>query len=155
MKKFAEEFKTFIMRGNVLDMAVGVVVATAFGKITTALINNILMPFIAFLFGSRDMTALDIVVRQAVVNAEGIEEKAAIVIGFGTLLATIIDFILIAFVVFLIVKAVNKAGEKKRLEAEAKAKAEAEAAAAAAAAEPKAPTTEELLAQILEELKSK
>ncbi len=155
MKKFAEEFKTFIMRGNVLDMAVGVVIATAFGKITTALINNILMPFIAYLFGSRDMTALDIVVRQAVVNAEGIEEKAAIVIGFGTLLATIIDFILIAFVVFLIIKAVNKAGEKKRLAAEAKAAAEAEAAAAAAAAEPKAPTTEELLAQILEELKSK
>ena len=155
MKKFAEEFKAFIMRGNVLDMAVGVVVATAFGKITTALINNILMPFIAFLFGTRDMTALNIVVREAVVNAEGVEEAAAIVIGFGTFVAAIIDFILIAFVVFLIVKAANTAGEKKRLEAEAKAKAEAEAAAAAAAAEPKAPTTEELLAQILEELKSK
>ena len=79
MKKFAEEFKTFIMRGNVLDMAVGVVVATAFGKITTALINNILMPFIAYLFGARDMTALNIVVREAVVNAEGVEEAAAIV----------------------------------------------------------------------------
>ena len=151
MKKFAEEFKTFIMRGNVLDMAIGVVVATAFGKITTALINNILMPFIAFLFGTRDMTALNIVVREAVVNAEGVEEAAAIVIGFGTFVAAIVDFILIAFVVFLIMKAANKAGEKKRLEAEAKAAAEA----AAKAAEPVPPTTEELLTQILEELKKK
>ena len=151
MKKFAEEFKTFIMRGNVLDMAIGVVVATAFGKITTAIINNILMPFIAFLFGTRDMTALNIVVREAVVNAEGVEEAAAIVIGFGTFVAAIIDFILIAFVVFLIMKAANKAGEKKRLEAEAKAAAEA----AAKAAEPVPPTTEELLTQILEELKKK
>ena len=155
MKKFAEEFKTFIMRGNVLDMAIGVIVATAFGKITTALINNILMPFIAWIFGTRDMTALNIVVREAVVNADGVEEVAAIVIGFGTFVAAIIDFILIAFVVFLIVKMANKAGEKKRLEAEAKAAAEAEAKAAEEAAQPKAPTTEELLAQILEEIKSK
>ena len=155
MKKFAEEFKTFIMRGNVLDMAIGVVVATAFGKITTALINNIIMPFIAYLFGTRDMTALNIVVREAVVNADGVEEVAAIVIGFGTFVAAIVDFILIAFVVFLIMKAANKAGEKKRLEAEAKAAAEAEAKAAEEAAQPKAPTTEELLAQILEEIKSK
>ena len=155
MKKFAEEFKTFIMRGNVLDMAIGVVVATAFGKITTALINNIIMPFIAYLFGTRDMTALNIVVREAVVNADCVEEVAAIVIGFGTFVAAIVDFILIAFVVFLIMKAANKAGEKKRLEAEAKAAAEAEAKAAEEAAQPKAPTTEELLAQILEEIKSK
>ena len=151
MKKFVEEFKTFIMRGNVLDMAVGVIVATAFGKITTALINNVIMPFIAWIFGTRDMTALNIVVREAVVNAEGVEEVAAITIGFGTFVAAIVDFILIAFVVFLIVKAANKAGEKKRLEAEAKAAAEA----AAKAAEPVPPTTEELLAQILEELKNK
>ncbi len=151
MKKFAEEFKTFIMRGNVLDMAIGVIVATAFGKITTALINNILMPFIAWIFGTRDMTALNIVVREAVVNAEGVEEVAAITIGFGTFVAAIIDFILIAFVVFLIMKGANKMGEKKRLEAEAKAAAEA----AAKAAEPVPPTTEELLTQILEEIKKK
>ena len=155
MKKFAEEFKTFIMRGNVLDMAVGVIVATAFGKITTALINNVLMPFIAWIFGARDMTALNIVVREAVVNAEGVEEVAAITIGFGTFVAAIIDFILIAFVVFLIVKAANtardKAAAKKRAEEEA-AKAAEEAAKAN---EPVPPTTEELLAQILEELKKK
>ncbi len=151
MKKFIEEFKTFIMRGNVLDMAVGVIVATAFGKITTSLINDVIMPFIAWIFGTRDMTALNLVVREAVVNAEGVEEVAAITIGFGTFVAAIVDFILIAFVVFMIVKAANKAGEKKRLAAEA-AKAAEEAAKAA---EPVPPTSEELLAQILEELKKK
>ena len=151
MRKFFEEFKTFIMRGNVLDMGVGVIVATAFGKITTSLINDVIMPFIAWIFGTRDMTALNLVVREAVVNAEGVEEVAAITIGFGTFVAAIVDFILIAFVVFMIVKAANKAGEKKRLEAEAKKAAEE----AAKAAEPTPPTTEELLAQILEELKNK
>ena len=151
MKKFAEEFKTFIMRGNVLDMAIGVIVATAFGKITTSLINDVIMPFISFIFGARDMTALNLLVRPEVLDAEGNVVQAAITIGFGTFVATIVDFILIAFVVFLIVKAANKAGEKKRLEAEAKAAAEA----AAKAAEPVPPTTEELLAQILEEIKSK
>ena len=151
MKKFAEEFKTFIMRGNVLDMAIGVIVATAFGKITTSLINDILMPFISWIFGTRDMSALNLLVRPETLDAEGNVVQAAITIGFGTLVATIIDFILIAFVVFLIMKAAYKAGEKKRLEAEAKAAAEA----AAKAAEPVPPTTEELLAQILEEIKKK
>ena len=151
MKKFIEEFKTFIMRGNVLDMAVGVIVATAFGKITTSLINDVIMPFISFIFGTRDMTALNLLVRPEVLDAEGNVVQAAITIGFGTFVAAIVDFILIAFVVFLIMKAANKAGEKKRLEAEAKAAAEA----AAKAAEPVPPTSEELLAQILEELKKK
>lgn len=155
MKKFAEEFKAFIMRGNVLDMAVGVVVATAFGKITTALINNIIMPFIAWIFGTRNMTALDIVVREAVVNAEGVEEVAAITLGFGTFIAAIIDFILIAFVVFLILKAFNKAHEKANAKKIAEEEAKKAAEEAAKAAEPVPPTTEELLAQILEELKNK
>ena len=151
MKKFIEEFKTFIMRGNVLDMAIGVIVATAFGKITTSLINDVLMPFISWIFGTRDMTALNILVRPEVVDAGGVVTQAAKTSGIGTLVATVIDIILIAFVVFLIMKAANKAGEKKRLEAEAKAAAEA----AAKAAEPVPPTSEELLAQILEELKKK
>ena len=147
-KGMIQEFKEFIMRGNVLDMAVGVIIAGAFGKITTSLVNNILMPFISYIFGARDMTALDVIVREAVLDAEGNVVKEAIVIGFGTFVMTIIDFILVAFVVFLVVKAFNKA----RAKAEAKKKAEEEAAAAAAAAAaaevPPAPTTEELLAEI-------
>ena len=147
-KGFIKEFKEFIMRGNVLDMAVGVIIATAFGKITTSLVKDVFMPFIALIFGARDMTALDIIAREAVLDAEGNVVKEAIVIGFGTFVTAIIDFILVALVVFLIVKSFNKAREK----AEAKKKAEEEAATAAAAAaaaeEPAAPTTEELLTQI-------
>lgn len=148
MKKFIEEFKAFIMRGNVVDMAVGVIIATAFGKITTSLINDVFMPFISFVTGSRDMTALNLVVRPEIVDEAGEVVQAAITIGFGTFLATIIDFILIAFVVFLIVKSFNKAREL----AESRKKKEEEEAAPPA---PAGPTTEELLQQILDELKNK
>ena len=147
-KGMLQEFKAFIMRGNVLDMAVGVIIAGAFGKITTSLVNDLLMPFISYIFGARDMTALNIIIRDAIVDGEGNVVKEAIVLGFGTFVATIIDFILVALVVFLIVRGFNRARDK----AEAKKKAEEAAAAAAAAAEaeavPPAPTTEELLAQI-------
>ena len=147
MKKLFEEFKAFIMRGNVLDMAVGVIIATAFGKITTSLVNDVFMPFLGWIFGSRDMTALNVVVREAVMDGETVV-KEAITLGFGNFVGAVIDFVLVAFVVFLIVKAFNKAHEV----AESKKKAEEEAAAEPE--EPK-PTTEELLAQILEELKNK
>ena len=143
MKKFAEEFKKFIMRGNVLDMAIGVVIATAFGKITSSLVNDLLMPFISWLCGSRDMSALNIVLRPAeVVNGEVVNE--AIIFGLGNFVGTVIDFLLIALVVFLILKAFNKANEltHKKVEEEAQA-------------QPPKPTAEELLTEILEELRSK
>ena len=147
MKKMMKEFKDFIMRGNVLDMAVGVIVAGAFGKITTSLVNDIFMPFISFLFGARDMTALNLVVRPEVVNEAGEVVQAAITIGFGTFVATIIDFLLIALVVFMVVKAINTA--KTKLE-----KKEEEAPAAPPA--PPAPSAEEvLLTEIRDLLKNK
>ena len=147
MKKMLNEFKTFIMRGNVLDMAVGVIVAGAFGKITTSLVNDIFMPFISYLFGSRDMTALNLVIRPEILDEAGNVTQAAITIGFGTFVATIIDFLLIALVVFLVVKAINTA--KARLE-----KKEEEAPAAPPA--PPAPSAEEvLLTEIRDLLKNK
>ena len=148
MKKMLKEFKDFIMRGNVLDMAVGVIVAGAFGKITTSLVNDVFMPFISFLFGARDMTALNLVVRPEVVNEAGEVVQAAITIGFGTFVATIIDFLLIALVVFLVVKAINTA--KAKLE-----KKEEEAAEVTPPAPP-APSAEEvLLTEIRDLLKNK
>ena len=150
MKKFFEEFKAFIMRGNVLDMAVGVIIATAFGKITTSLVNDVFMPFLSWIFGARDMTALNVVVREAVMDGETVV-KEAITLGFGNFVGAIIDFILVALVVFAIVKAFNKAHEVAEAK---KKKAEEEAAAAAEPEEPK-PTTEDLLAQILEQLQKK
>ena len=147
MKKFIEEFKAFIMRGNVVDMAVGVIIATAFGKITTSLINDVFMPFISFVTGSRDMTALNLVVRPEIVNEAGEVIQTAITIGFGTFIATIIDFILVALVVFLVVKTINAAKAKLEKPVE---EAPAEEPA------PPAPSAEEvLLTEIRDLLKNK
>ena len=143
---FLKEFKAFALKGNVVDMAVGVIIATAFGKITTSLINDVIMPFIAWVTGSRDMTALNILVRPEVLNEAGEVVQKAITLGFGTLLATIVDFLLVALVVFFIMKASNKA---KAVAEELKKKEEEEAAEE----EPAGPTTEQLLADILAELK--
>ena len=133
MKKVIAEFKEFISRGNVMDMAIGVIVATAFGKITTSLVNDVFMPFIGWIFGSRDMSALNVLVRPEVLDEAGEVVQEAIVIGFGTFVGAIIDFILVAAVVFAIVKAANTA--RAKLE---KKKEEDPAA-------PPEPTKEELL----------
>ena len=149
MKKMIEEFKAFIMRGNVLDMAVGVIVAGAFGKITTSLVNDLFMPFISWIFGARDMTALNVVVRPEITNEAGEVVQTAITLGFGTFVATIIDFLLIALVVFMVVKAMNTA--KVMME-----KKEEEVAAPAEEPAPPAPSAEEvLLTEIRDLLKNK
>ena len=139
MKKIIHEFKEFIARGNVVDMAIGVIIAGSFGKITTSLVNDVFMPFISWIFGTRDMTALNLVVREAT------ETQEAIVIGFGSFVATIIDFLLIALVVFAIVKAMNTA--KKKMEKPV------EPAPAPAPPEPSA--EEKLLTEIRDLLKNK
>lgn len=114
MKKFISEFKEFISRGNVMDMAVGVIVATAFGKITTSLVNDVFMPLIGWLIGDIDLTQLNLTLSPAVINEAGEVTKEAVVIGLGTFLTTVIDFILVALIVFCIIKAFNTA--KKKLE---------------------------------------
>ncbi len=147
MKKFLEEFKTFITKGNVLDMAVGVIVGGAFGAITSSLVANVITPLLAWLFGTPNTDALNITLRAAD-EAAGTE---ALVLGLGTFVGAIINFLVIALVLFSVIKAFNKAREL----AEAKKKAEEEAAAAAAEPEEPKPTTEELLTAILEEMKKK
>ena len=146
MKKIINEFKAFILRGNVLDMAIGVVIAGAFGKITTSLVNDLLLPLVSWICGSRDMTALNMIVRPAEYNEAGEVVKDAITLGFGSFVGTVIDFLLIAVVIFAIVKAANKVHDLTHKKEE---KAEA------APEEPPKPTTEELLSEILEELKKK
>ncbi|MBQ7255280.1 MAG: large conductance mechanosensitive channel protein MscL [Oscillospiraceae bacterium] len=150
MKKLAKEFKDFIMRGNVLDLAVGVIMATAFGAITTSLINDLLMPFIAWLFGAQDMSALNVTIRPEVLNEAGEVTQEAIVLGIGTFVSAIINFLLIALVIFVIVKSFNKAKEL----AEAKLK-KAEEAEAEAPAEPEPSAEEKLLTEIRDILKEK
>ncbi|MCQ2420678.1 MAG: large-conductance mechanosensitive channel protein MscL [Clostridia bacterium] len=143
MKKFFGEFKQFITRGNVMDMAIGVIIATAFGKITTSLVNDVFMPFIGWLIGGVDLAKLNITLAPAVMEGEEVV-KEAVVIGIGTFLTAIIDFILVAFVVFLVVKAFNKA--KKKLEKPEEPKEE----------KPAEPSKEEvLLTEIRDLLKNK
>ena len=134
MKKFFNEFKEFISKGNVMDMAIGVIIATAFGKITTSLVNDVFMPLIGMLIGGIDLGTLYITLSPAVVDEAGAVVKEAVVVGIGTFLTTVIDFILVAFVVFLVVKAFNSA--KAKLEKPAEPEPEPE--------DPE-PTKEELL----------
>ncbi len=146
-KGFFAEFKEFMMRGNVMDMAIGVVIATAFGAITKALVDKIIMPLVGLLIGGIDLAKWDIVLKPEVLDETGAVVTEAVVLGIGSFLVTIIDFIIIAFVIFLVVKAINKAKEIS----EAKKKKEEEPAEE----EPAKPTTEELLTEILEEIKKK
>ncbi len=113
MKKIAKEFRDFIMRGNVLDMAIGVIIATAFGKITTSLVNDVFMPFIGWIIGDIDLAQLNITLVPAVLDETGAEITKAVVMGIGTFISTIIDFILVALIVFAIVKTINKLNRKK------------------------------------------
>lgn len=107
MKKFLQEFKTFAMRGNVIDLAVGVVIGGAFGKITTSLVNDIIMPAASMLTGGLNFSDWKWVLKEAVVE-NGQEVAAAVSINYGNLLSTILDFIILAFAVFCMVKAINK-----------------------------------------------
>ena len=145
MKKFFDEFKTFISRGNVMDMAIGVIIGGAFGAITSSLVADVVTPLLAALFKSPNTDALNITLRAAT------EEADAIVLGLGTFVGAIINFLVIALVLFSVIKAMNKAKEL----AEKALKKQKEEEEAAAAEEPKGPTTEELLGEILAELKKK
>ena len=145
--KFITEFRDFIMRGNVLDMAVGVIIAGSFGKITTSLVNDMLMPFIGWIIGDMDLSQLNITLVEPVLDKAGQVVDPGVVIGLGTWLVTIIDFLIIAFVVFLIIKIVGRA--RKIAEAKLSLTKEEESAVE----EPKGPTTEELLTEILAEMK--
>ena len=111
MKKFIAEFKEFAMKGNVVDMAIGVVIGAAFGKITTSLVNDVIMPLISRITGGVDFSAWKWVLKPAETAADG-TEIPEIAVNYGNLIAVILDFIIIAFAVFCMVKAINKMHDK-------------------------------------------
>ena len=114
---FFGEFKTFIARGNVLDMAVGVIIGGAFGKISTSLVNDVIMPGVSMLTGGVDFSQWKIVLKEAVMAADGVTvEVAEIAIKYGSFLATILDFLIIAFSVFCLIKFINGLHRKKEEE---------------------------------------
>ena len=147
-KSFMGEFKTFIARGNVMDMAVGVIIGGAFGKISTSLVNDVIMPLISVLTGGVDFSNWKIVLKAAVTGADGvIDASTEIAIRYGAFLATILDFLIIAFAVFLMLKAINGFHDKlKKAEEEAPAKEPAP---------PELSNEEKLLTEIRDLLKEK
>lgn len=138
---FLSEFKTFIARGNVMDMAVGVIIGGAFGKISTSLVNDVIMPLISMLTGGIDFSSWKLVMKDAVLNAAGEVEVAEVAVNYGTFLATILDFLIVAFAVFCMIKAINKLHRKK------------EEAPAAPPAPPEPSAEEKLLTEIRDLLK--
>ena len=101
------EFKSFAMRGNVIDMAVGIVIGGAFGKIVSSFVNDVLMPPIGMLIGGVDFTDLAIVLKAATDEAE------AVTLKYGAFIQTLLDFVIIAFAIFMVVKAMNSMKKKE------------------------------------------
>ena len=139
MKKFIQEFKDFAMRGNVVDMAVGVIIGGAFGKIVTSLVNDVIMPVITLMTGANNFNELEWVLKPAVSD-----EIPGIVVKYGSFLQNVIDFLIIAFVIFMMLKFITKLSKLRKEEE----KVEEPAA-------PAGPTTEELLVEIRDLLKEK
>ena len=105
------EFKEFAMRGNVIDLAVGVVIGAAFGKIVTALVDKVIMPPLGLLIGGVDFAKLGIVLKEATVDAAG-KEVPAVVLAYGEFINALVQFVIVAFAIFLVVKAINRLHKK-------------------------------------------
>ena len=134
-----KEFKEFAMRGSVVDLAVGIVIGGAFGKIVASFVNDVLMPPIGMLLGGVSFTDLQYILQESSTNEAG-EEVAAVAINYGMFIQSIVDFVIIAFAIFIVVKAMNSMKKKEE----------------AAPAAPPAPTKDqELLTEIRDALLKK
>ena len=105
---FLKEFKEFAMKGNVMDMAIGVIIGGAFGKIVTSLVNDLLMPLIGALIGNVDFTTLSVTLREAVMDGENVV-KEAVTLNYGNFIQTTVDFLIVALCIFGVIKLINKA----------------------------------------------
>lgn len=138
MKKFLSEFKEFAMKGNVVDMAVGVIIGAAFGKIVTSLVNDVIMPVIGVFTGGVNFSDKKWIIQQAVADGETIVTPE-VAVTWGAFVQTVIDFIIIAFCIFVAIKFINKLKRAPD--------------PAPAPEAPAAPTQEELLTEIRDLLK--
>lgn len=140
MMGIVREFRDFAVRGNVVDMAVGIIIGAAFGKIVNSLVTDVMMPPLGMLAGGVDFSDKKLVLRDAIPAAEGVEAVPAVTVNYGLFLNSVINFIIVAFAVFLLIKGINKL---KR-------------AQAAAPAPPPEPTPEQvLLREIRDELRAR
>ncbi|MBQ6795195.1 MAG: large-conductance mechanosensitive channel protein MscL [Clostridia bacterium] len=143
---FLKDFKAFAMKGNVIDMAVGVVVGGAFGKIVTSLVNDVIMPLVSIATGGVSFTDWKAVLSPAIVDEiTGEVTKAEVALTYGNFIQQIVDFLIIALSIFVVIRVMTKAGEKLKKKEEEVVVPE----------EPKGPTQEELLTEIRDILKNK
>ncbi len=140
--KLLNEFKTFAMRGNVIDMAVGVIMGGAFGKIVSSLVNDVIMPPVGVLVGGVDFKDLAITLKKATVDANGVSVPE-VTLNYGMFLQNTFDFLIIAFVIFMMIKGLNALMKKK------------EEAPAPAPAKPEPTLDQKLLTEIRDLLKEK
>ena len=141
MSKLIQEFKDFAVKGNAVDMAVGVIIGGAFGKIVSSIVDDIIMPPIGWLIGGVNFSDLKWTLPE--VHIPGITASAPATINYGNFLQTLIDFLIIAFCVFMMVKGINKLSKKKEEEP------------AAPAPDPEPTNEEKLLSEIRDLLKNK
>ena len=146
-KSFFKDFKAFINRGNVVNLAIAIIIGGSFGKIVTSLVNDIITPFIAAAFGGDNFGDFRWILRQGVTDADGAVVTAEIAVRYGEFIMTILDFLIVAFFIFLAFRLITRAGAsiKKAIKAR---NCETAPAEAATLPEPQKPTQEELLTQI-------
>ncbi|MBR3465827.1 MAG: large-conductance mechanosensitive channel protein MscL [Bacteroidales bacterium] len=141
---FFKEFKEFAMKGNVMDMAIGVIIGGAFGKIVTSLVNDILMPLVGALIGNVNFTTLSATLRAPKLNEAGDVVAEAVTLNYGNFIQVTIDFLIVALCIFCVIKLINKASSLvKKQEEEAPAPA------------PEPSAEEKLLTEIRDLLKEK
>ena len=129
-----KEFKTFAIKGNVMDMAIGIIIGAAFGKIVSSFVGDVIMPPIGLLLGGADFSTLSITLKEATASSE------AVLLKYGVFINTVLDFLIIAFSIFIVVKGINSMKKKEEEKP----------------AEPPKPTKEEvLLAEIRDELRKR
>lgn len=138
---FVKEFKEFISRGNVVDLAVAIIIGAAFGKVVTSAVNDIIMPPLGFVLGGINFTDIKIILKHAVIE-NGVKVKDAVSLNIGNFLQAIFDFIIIAFAVFMMIKTINKMKRKREVQE-------------AAAIEASHSKEQELLTEIRDILKNK
>jgi large conductance mechanosensitive channel len=114
MMKIIQEFKQFAIKGNVVDMAVGIIIGTAFGKIVTSFVNDIIMPPLGLAIGGVDFTDLKVVLKNATIDPLG-NAVPAVSLNYGAFIQTTLDFLIIAFVIFMVIKAMNKMKKKEEI----------------------------------------
>lgn len=121
MKKFINEFKEFAIRGNVIDLAIGVVIGGAFTAIVNSLVTDIITPFISLIANTSNLETLEYVLKEAVVAADGTIITEAVIFRYGSFIDAIISFFIIALVIFMLIKTINKLNRKQEVEEEEEA----------------------------------